>query len=328
MSQLSLTLACADYDRIQALADGSVQPNGIDLNVLKLPPDEIFRRMLQNREFDVSELSASNYLMAKDQGTHGFTALPVFLSRTFRHPSIYIRTDSGISGPEHLRGKRIGVPEYHVTALVWVRGMLQHQYGIHPFEIEWFWGGVDAPGSRQGRIAMALPPGIRLTAIGEDQSLNGMLKEGEIDAIISPRAPASFLKGESHMTRLFPDYKAAETDYYRQTGIFPIMHFVVIRDEILERHPWTALNLFQAFLQAKEKAYRNLEQIGSLRVMLPWLADELEQTKRLMGPDYWSYGIARNKAVLETLIRYSFEQGLIRREIPLAELFAHSTLAT
>jgi len=326
MTKLSLSFACADYDRTQALVDGSVKAEGIDLNVLKMAPDEIFYRMMRHEEFDMSELSASSYLIAKDQGLPKFTALPVFLSRTFRHSSIYVHRDGGIANPEQLRGKRIGVPEYHVTALVWVRGMLQHQYGIHPSEMEWFWGGVDAPRQKAERVSIELPAEIRLSAIGNEQSLNQMLLDRKIDAIISPRAPIGFLKGAGEIARLFEDYKAEEMNYYRETGIFPIMHVVAVKDDLLEKHPWIAMNLYQAFMQAKQKAYQNLSQIGSLRVTLPWLAAEVEQTRRIMGEDFWSYGIGKNRVVMETLIRYAHEQGIISRSMALDEIFAGPTL--
>ncbi|WP_256761962.1 ABC transporter substrate-binding protein [Cohnella sp. WQ 127256] len=326
MPKLELNFACADYDRTQALADGSVKANGIELNVLKLPPDEIFFRMMQNEEFDMSELSVSSYLIAKDRGTPRFTALPVFLSRTFRHSSIYVHRDGGILSPEQLRGKRIGVPEYHVTALVWVRGLLQYEYGIHPSELDWYWGGVDTPRRKPERVSIELPNDIRLTAIAPEQTLNQMLQDGQIDAIISPRAPAGFLQPSGKIVRLFEDYAAIEKQYFQKTGIFPIMHVVVVKDEILQRNPWAALSLYHAFVQAKEKAYDNLHQIGSLRVTLPWLAEEVASTEQLMGRDFWPYGIERNRTALDALISYSHEQGLIHRKHPLEELFAKSTL--
>lgn len=326
MSELPLTFACGDYDRIQALADGTVKPLGLDLNCLKMPPEDIFFRMMRFEEFDVSELSASSYLIAKDRGHPKFMAIPVFPSRTFRHSAIYIHKDAGILKPEDLRGKRIGVPEYHVTALVWVRGLLQYEYGIHPSEINWYWGGVDAPKKQGARVNIQLPADIRLEAIGSDQSLNQMLLNQELDVIISPRAPAGFANGTGLIARLFEDYAAAEKLYYEKTGLFPIMHVVVIKEHILDKHPWVAANLFQAFMQAKEKTYEALNQVGSLRVTLPWLASELEQTKRLMGADFWPYGIEKNREALDTLIQYAYEQGIISRKIPIEELFAPFTV--
>lgn len=325
MKKLALTFACADYDRTLALTDGSVQPNGIELNVLQLPPDEIFFRMMNGEEFDMSELSAASYLIAKDKGKPRFTALPVFLSRTFRHSSIYIHRSGKIRTPEELHGMRIGVPEYHITALVWVRGWLQDEYGIQPSEIDWYWGGVDTPRTKPGRVSIELPSDVRLTAIASNQTLNQMLLEGEIDAIISPRPPLAFVQKQGDVIRLFPDYRKAEKEYYEKTGLFPIMHVVAIKDELLERYPWIALSMLEAFLAAKKKAYEKLDQIGSLRVTLPWLAAEVEETKALMGEDFWPYGVKKNEAALQALIRYSHEQGLIRRAPALEELFAKST---
>ncbi|MFD0678546.1 MULTISPECIES: ABC transporter substrate-binding protein [unclassified Paenibacillus] len=325
MSDLILSFACADYDRTQALANGSVKPAGIDLNYLKLPPEEVFFRMMRYEEFDMSELSASSYLIAKDRGYPKFTAIPVFPSRTFRHSAIYIHKDAGINKPEDLRGKRVGVPEYPVTALVWVRGLLQHEYGVHPSDMEWYWGGVDAPKRQGERVSIELPANIKLEAIGSAQTLNQMLLDKQIDAIISPRAPSAFVKGSSQVIRLFSDYVSAEKNYFQKTGIFPIMHFVVIKDEILEKHPWVAMSMLQAFIRAKELNYESLGQIGSLRVTLPWLAAELEQTKQLMGNDFWPYGMEKNRKALETLVTYAYEQGLIKRQLKVEELFTKST---
>lgn len=326
MSELPLTFACGDYDRVQALTDGTVKPQGIDLNCLKLPPEDIFFRMMRFEEFDVSELSATSYLIAKDRGYPKFTAIPVFPSRTFRHSAIYVRPEADIREPKDLKGKRVGVPEYHVTALVWVRGMLQHEYGVHPSEISWYWGGVNTPKPQGARVNIQLPKDIRLEAIGSDQSLNRMLLSGELDAIISPREPVGFRETTGRIVRLFEDYVAEEKRYCAATGIFPIMHVVVIKDAVLDKHPWVAMNLQQAFIQAKEKTYEALNQVGSLRVTLPWLASEVEHTKNLMGADFWPYGIAKNRRPLETLIKYAYEQGIISHKMPIEELFAPSTI--
>jgi 4,5-dihydroxyphthalate decarboxylase len=326
MSDLFVSFACADYDRMQALTDGTVKPKGINLNYLKMPPEEIFFRMMRYEEFDMSELSAASYLIAKDQGHPKFTAIPVFPSRTFRHSAIYVHKDAGIHKPEDLHGKKVGVPEYPVTALVWVRGLLQHEYGVHPSDMCWYWGGVDVPRRQVERVSVELPDDIKLEAIGSDQTLNQMLLDKQIDAIISPRAPSAFVKGTDQIVRLFADYVSDEKEYFQKTGIFPIMHVVVIKDEILERHPWVALNMVQAFTQAKEKTYENLGQIGSLRVTLPWLAAELEQTKKVMGNDYWPYGLEKNRKTLEIMILYAYEQGLIKHKFNVEELFANSTL--
>jgi 4,5-dihydroxyphthalate decarboxylase len=281
--------------------------------------------MMRHQEFDVSELSLSSYLIAKDRGYPKFTAIPVFMSRSFRHSSIYIHQDSGIKEPQDLRNKRIGIPEYQLTACLWVRGILQHEYGVRPSEIEWYTGGEETPG-RVEKVKIELPPDIRIQPIKEDRTLNDMLKKGDIDALIAPRAPSSFLHGSTKVKRLFPDYPSVEQDYYRRTGIFPIMHVVAIKDEILDKHPWVAANLYQAFVAAKQKVYEGFRQTAALKVTLPWLNYEYERTKQLMGDDFWPYGLQKNRKTLEAAVAYSFEQGMIKRKWDLEDLFVTSTL--
>ncbi|TBL81228.1 ABC transporter substrate-binding protein [Paenibacillus thalictri] len=325
MKKLQLSLACWDYDRVQALIDGSVRPNGIELNFLKMPVEETFFRMMRHQEFDVSELSASSYLIARDRGFPNFTAIPVFPSRFFRHSGIYVNVNSGIDKPEDLKGKRIGLPEYQLTACVWIRGFLQNEYGVHPSEVEWFFGGQETPG-RIEKIKLELPSDIRLTPIGPDQTINQMLEDGELDAFIGPRAPSCFLNGSSRVKRLFANYVEVEKAYFQKTGIFPIMHVVAIRNEILEQHPWVAQNLYHAFVEAKNKVYEGFNQTAALKVTLPWLVSEIEQTKKLMGEDFWPYGLKENRATLEALTNYSYEQGLIKSKLSVEDLFVKSTL--
>jgi 4,5-dihydroxyphthalate decarboxylase len=325
LSKLSLSFACWDYDRIRAMTDGLVQVKGIDLNWLNLPVEETFWRMMRHQEFDVAELSLSSYLIAKDRGYPKFTAIPVFLSRCFRHSGIYIHVHSGIKEPQDLRGKRVGIPEYQLTACLWIRGILQHEYGVHPSEMHWLTGGEEMPG-RMEKVQLDLPPEIRIESIPEGWTLNEMLENGEIDALIAPRAPSCFLYGSPNVQRLFPDYVSVEKDYYRRTGIFPIMHVVAIRDDILEKHPWVAANLYQAFVAAKQKVYDDFRQTAALKVTLPWLISEWESTVELMGEDFWPYGLEKNRATLEAAVSYSYEQGLIKRRLDVRELFAASTL--
>ncbi|MCY9666810.1 ABC transporter substrate-binding protein [Paenibacillus alginolyticus] len=325
MNKLSLSFACWDYDRVQALIDGSVRPNGIDLTFLKMPVEETFFRMMRHQEFDVSELSASSYLLAKDRGYPNFTAIPVFPSRFFRHSGIYVNAHSGIQKPADLRGKRVGVPEYQLTACVWIRGFLQNEYGVPASDIHWFSGGQETPG-RIEKVKLDLPPDIRITPIAPHQTLNQMLEEGELDAFIAPRAPSCFLNGSPNVKRLFEDYASVEKDYFRKTGIFPIMHVVAIRDEVLEKHPWIAANLYQAFVEAKNKVYEGFNQTAALKATLPWLVPEIENTKKLMGDDFWPYGLEKNRTTLEALVQYSYEQGLIKNKLNVEDLFVKSSL--
>lgn len=326
MSDLKLTLACEDYDRTRALRDGSVKPEGINLNYLVLPVEEVFWRMLKYEEFDVAELSMGAFLVAAAQGRRPFMAIPVFPSRTFRHRCIFVHASSGIERPEDLRGKRVGVPEYTMTASVWLRGLLQHEYGVSPEEIHWLQGGEEQPG-RKDRVDFDPPPGIRLDVIPQDRTLNQMIESGEIDALMSPRMPTCFLRGAPQVRRLFPDFKQVEMDYFHRTGIFPIMHVIVIRREIYDANPWVAQSLFKAFCEAKDLCFSRLYDTNILRISLPWSAAEYEETRALMGEEYWPYGYFANRQVLETLHGYLLEQGLIKHKLELAKLFAPNTLA-
>ncbi|MBI2359093.1 MAG: ABC transporter substrate-binding protein [Deltaproteobacteria bacterium] len=325
MADIKLTLACEDYDRTRALRDGSVKPDGIEINYLALPVEEIFWRMLRYQEFDVAELSLGAFLVAAARGHRPFIAIPVFPSRTFRHRCIFINTASGITKAEDLKGKRVGVPEYTMTAAVWLRGLLQHEYGVLPQEIVWFQGGEEEPG-RKDRVDFDLPPGIRLEVIAHNRTLNEMIESGEIDVLMSPRMPSCFRRGSPRVRRLFPDFKRVEMDYFRRTRIFPVMHGIAMRMDLHEKHPWVAQSLFKAFSEAKDRCFQEIYDTNVLRRSLPWEAAEYEETTELMGPDYWPYGFAANRHELETLHSYLLEQGLIKQKLDLEKLFAPSTL--
>ncbi|MCL6592535.1 MAG: ABC transporter substrate-binding protein [Alicyclobacillus sp.] len=325
MSKVELSFACWNYDRIQPLLDGTVQVRGVNLHYLNQEVEETFWRMMRHQEYDVAELSLSSYLIAKDRGIPEVTAIPVFMSRSFRHSGIYIHKGSGIERPEDLKGKRIGLPEYQLTACLWIRGILQDEYGVHPASVQWLTGGEETPG-RIEKVKLDLPPDIKIQPIGPTQTLNEMLESGEIDAMIAPRAPSSFLNGSPHVDRLFPNYVEVEQEYFRKTGIFPIMHVVAFRNDVLEKYPWVAMNLYEALERAKELVYEGLRQTAALKVTLPWVHAEVERTRALMGEDFWPYGVEKNRKTLETAIRYSYEQGLIRRPLSVEELFVTSTL--
>ncbi|WP_102348645.1 ABC transporter substrate-binding protein [Bacillus sp. Marseille-P3661] len=324
-NNLELTFACWNYDRISALTNGTVSPKGIDLRWLNLPVEETFFRMMRNQEFDVAELSLSSYLLAKDRGFPNFTAIPVFMSRSFRHSGIYINVNSGINSPEDLKGKRVGIPEYQLTACLWIRGILEHEYDVKPSDMFWLTGGQETPG-RIEKFKLDLPSDVHIEPIGETQTLNAMLESGEIDAFIAPRAPSSFLKSSPNVKRLFENYEVVEKEYFSRTGIFPIMHVVAIKDEILERNPWVAANLYQAFVQAKNEVYEGFKQTAALKVTLPWLQSELERTKAIMGEDFWPYGFANNIKTIEAAIQYSYEQGMIKNKLNAEDLFAKTTM--
>ncbi|MBI4322138.1 MAG: ABC transporter substrate-binding protein [Chloroflexi bacterium] len=325
MSKLHLTFACGEYDRTLALKDGSIQPEGIDINYITMGPEEIFWRMLRYEEFEASEMSFSSYLLERARGKTRLVALPVFVSRVFRHGYIFINTESGILRPEDLVGKRVGVPEYQMTAALWQRGFLQHDYGVSPDKVLWLTGGLEQPG-RKEKLELHLPPGIRVETIPEDKSLSSMLASGEIDALCGARPPSSFLKGSSKLRRLFPDYEAVELEYYRRTRLFPIMHTVVIREEVLEKHRWVADSLYKALCQAKDQCLEAMRNPGTLKYAIPWLIPEIERVRQVFGDDWWPYGVEANRPSLEAAVQYSYEQGLSETKLEVESLFPQSTL--
>jgi 4,5-dihydroxyphthalate decarboxylase len=325
MKKLRLTLACWDYDRTRALIDGTVRPDGIDLNYLALPVEETFFRMLRNREFDCSEMSLSSYCASLNAESPPFVAIPVFPSRFFRHSCIFVSARSGIRKPGELKGKRVGVPEYQMTAPVWIRGILSDDYGVKVTDVEHYSGGEEEPG-RDEKLKLDLPAAIRLKPIGATKTLSRMLAEGELDALVTARAPSTFHTQPDAVQRLFPDYVEVEKAYYRRTKIFPIMHTVVIRRELYQANPWVAQSLAKAFAKAKAKAYAAYDQTAAMPAMVPWLTAQIEEAKREMGPDWWPYGVAANRHVLDTFLRYHHEQGLSRRRLAPEELFAKETL--
>jgi len=319
MSKLRLTFACGPYDRTQALRDGTLAPEGIELVYLDLQPAEIFWRMLQYREFDASEMSLSNYTTLASRGDAPFIAIPVFPSRVFRHGYFFVNTDAGISRPGDLKGKRGGVPEFSMTAAVYMRGLLEHEYGVKPGDVEWVQGRAD-------RLGHALPKDIRLTQAPAGTELGDLLERGEIDFLMTANNPRSFRRGSTKVRRLFADYAAAEKDYFRRTRIYPIMHTVVIRRDIYERDPWVALALYKALCTAKDRCYHLLAEHGSPKVSSAWLQPLLEEERAIMGEDWFPYGIEKNRPSLEALLQYTHEHGLAARRMKIEELFAPSTL--
>jgi 4,5-dihydroxyphthalate decarboxylase len=324
MAKLELTLACWDYDRTRALMDGRVAIDGIELNYLNLPVEETFFRMLRYREFDVAELSLSSYTVSLFLENSPFIAIPVFPSRFFRHSCIYVNRNSGIREPQDLIGKRVGVPEFQMTAAVWIRGILSDEYHVPVSEVTYYTGGEEEPG-RPEKIALSLPPEIHVEPIGPTQTLSRALESGEIDALYTARMPSTYRNGSGPVRRLFEDYSAVERDYYLRTKIFPIMHTIAIRRDLYNRHPWVAQSLYKAFLQAQGEAYMALDNTAALKFMLPWLHEHVAETQQLMGNDFWPYGLAPNVSVLSTFLRYHHEQGLSPRRLTPRELFAPET---
>jgi len=321
---LQLSLAVGDYDRTRAIFDGRAPVEGCDITAVALVPEESFHRAFKFSEFDISEISLSSYLIQTARGEAHYLAIPAFVSRLFRHSGIYVRTDRGIARPQDLKGRTVGVPEYQMTAAVWIRGILEDEYGVKPGDIKWRYGGLEEAG-REERTRLRLPAEIDYAAIPRDRTLAEMLATGEIDALVGARAPSCFLAGAPHVGRLFADYPAVELAYFQKTRIFPIMHAIGIRRALLERHPWLAVSVYKAFLKAKELAVDELGQIGHLAATLPWAVAEYDRTRKAMGEDYWSYGVAANRHVLETVMRYSVAQGLSARALGVEEMFAPST---
>ena len=325
MAKLALTLACWGYDRTRALIDGRVRPDGIDLNVLDLPVEETFFRMLRHREFDAAEMSLSSYVVSLARPEPAFVAIPVFPSRCFRHSCIFVNAASGIREPRDLAGRKVGTPEYQMTAPVWIRGILADDYGVPVEGVLYFTGGEEEPG-RPEKLRLQLPDAIRVTPIGPAETLSAMLASGAIDALYTARTPSSFTAGDGRVRRLFDDYAAVEREYFRRTRIFPIMHTVVIRRDVYERHRWVAQSLFKAFRAAQQHAYAALTQTAALHAMLPALVAHVEDARREMGDDWWPYGLERNRDTLATFLRYAHEQGLAPRRFAPEELFAPETL--
>ncbi|HEY4404033.1 MAG TPA: PhnD/SsuA/transferrin family substrate-binding protein [Xanthobacteraceae bacterium] len=321
MPNLKLTLACWDSDRTRPLIDGRVRPEGIDLDIKVLRPRQTFQRMLDDQEFHVSELSLASYAALKGRGACPFVAIPVALSKIFRHSCIYVRTDAGIAAPADLKGKRVGTSQYSATALVFMRGLLQHEYGVAPSALHWFMGGLNTF-TEQPLIPLNLPKDVRLDFLPAGKTLEGLFDAGELDALLSIYIPSLFRTGSPRIARLFPNFKQVEQDYYRRTRIFPIMHIVVLREDVYQEHPWAARSIYQAFAAAKELAVAGLHDSDALQLALPWLLDHVEEAWRVFGKDFWSYGLEPNRPTLAALGRYVHEQGLSPRVVSPDELFA------
>jgi 4,5-dihydroxyphthalate decarboxylase len=319
INQVALTAALCDYEHVRDLAQGRVIADGIRLTCLSLPVEEIFYRFLMFQEWDVSELSMAKYVAMRAAGDERFMALPVFPSRVFRHSSLYVRTDGPVRSIGDLAGRRVGLPEWAQTAAVYSRGFLAHQFRLDLVSIDWVQAGVNDPG-RKEKVELTLPPGIRLTPV-PDRSLNDMLLAGEIDAVLAARPPAAFSAGDPRIRRLFEDSQKVEEAYYRDTGIFPIMHTVVIRKEVLDSHPWVAANLFKAFEEARQRSIaRVLDDTVSL-IPIPWGSEYAKRGGQLFGEDYFPYGIEANRRTLSAFLGYAHEQGVCRRLLEVEELF-------
>lgn len=325
MANLNLSIAVGNYDRTRPLMDGEVKIEGVDPTFLNLEPEEIFFRAFRHAEFDVCEMSMSSTVVQTVNGTSDYVAVPVFPSRAFRHTGIYIRTDRGINSPQDLKGRRIGIPEYQLTACVWIRALLQDEFGVKPSDVTWVRSGIESAG-RPEKIKLDLPSDVVMIAPETPKSLSQLLVDGEIDAIVAPRPPSCFEQGLPNIGWLFPDPMAAAQQYYKNTGIFPIMHLLGVRRDLVEEHRHLPASLLKAFTKAKDLAVERLIDNSATKVTLPWVEEQVAKVQELMGKDYWSYGVEPNRALLETFLRHHHEQGLSSRQLSVEELFYPTTL--
>ncbi|MGH9643467.1 MAG: ABC transporter substrate-binding protein [Terriglobales bacterium] len=325
MAKLPIVMACGAYDRVQALANGEVAVAGCDVTVLNMGPEELFFRAFRGAEFDVCELSFSSYLVACETGSSPYIAIPVFPSRMFRHSAIYVRADRGIDSPRDLKGKNVGVPEYQMTAALWVRGLLEDEYGVSPADLRWHAGGLHEP-NRKDKVKLTLPPSISLRSIDAEDTLDNLLVRGDLDALIAPRVPNSFARANPVVRRLFPNYGEMSKAYYQKTGLYPIMHVIGIRRSLVEKHAWLANSVFDAFDRAKEIALDALRDTTALKVSLPFLDAEMDETFALMGKDPWPYGVDPNRKTIETMLDYAHRHGTTERRLRVEEIFAPTTV--
>lgn len=326
MGKLQLSVAMGDYDRTRALFDGRVQIDGVDPVYMLLNPEEMFFRSMRSVDFDITELSLSSYLVRLARGDCPYVAVPVFLSRAFRHTSIYVRKDR-VKRPEDLKGRRVGLPEYQLTAIVWARSILQDDHGVKPSDITWVRGGIDTPG-RPEKVKLQLPSDVHVEPAPEGTTISQLLDRGEIDGFIAPRPPSRFALANRNVGWLFDDPTAAAKDYFRRTGVFPIMHVAAIRKELAERHPWLPVAVLKAFSQAKAAALDLLSDTSATKVTLPFVEEQLKSARETLGEDFWAYGVEPARRTLETFLKHHHAQGLSSRLVGLEELFHPATYET
>lgn len=319
MAALQLSMAVGAYDHLRDLVNGRVRPEGIDLTAMELSVEEIFFRTFSFQEWDIAEFSMAKYVSMTGKGGAPFRAIPVFPSRVFRQSAFYVATASNIRSAQDLAGKRVGIPEWSQTAGIYARAFLQHQCGVRLADIHWVQAGVNEAG-RKEKVSLSLPDGIKVEAIS-DRSLNQMLLAGDLDAIITAREPEGFVAGHPAIARLWPDYRVVEETYYRETGIFPIMHVIVIRDEVLNRAPWVAMNLLRAFEEAKANGLRRLSTIVNSPIAIPWSFHAYQLAQKVFGDDPWPYGLDANRSTLNAFLQYCHEQGVTQRRLSAEELF-------
>lgn len=326
MPTLTLDLGCGDYDIVRPLRDGAVRAEGMEINFVTINrPPEVHWRMGMHHEFDAAEMSFGSFVAGRARGDFPFVGIPAFVYRKFRHSCAYVNVNAGIDKPEDLKGRRVGVPEWQMTATVWLRGFLQDDYGVRPSDVHWLTGGLESS-ERKEKVALSLPPEITIENIASGKTLSDMLVSGEVDALLTAQVPAPYVKRLPQVRRLFADTRQAEADHFRRTGIFPIMHVMIIREEFYRRHPWVAQSLYKALLDAKAQCIDALFKNDAIHSVLPWAGPHAEEVRKLMGQDFWPYGVEANRKTLEIFLRYSFEQGLTTRLLNVGELFTKETV--
>jgi 4,5-dihydroxyphthalate decarboxylase len=318
MTDIPITIASGDYDRTRALKDGRVRIAGCEVTYSNVEPNQLFKRILRAPEFDVSEMSFSTYIVQREQGKGAYTAIPVFLSRAFRHSAIFVRTDRGIRTPADLKGKRVGTPEYFSTMLAWLRGLLSDEYDVKPSDLFWHIGGQEQPAPVASELSVI--PGVSIQSIPSGKTLSGMLADGDIDALFAARPPSCFQRTPD-VARLFPDYRPIEQAYFKKSGIYPLMHAVGIRNSLIEAQPDLPSAIYDGFLRAKELAVADLERLAAFAITLPWVEAEYRATQAVLGQDIWPYGVSENARAVATLCRYLHEQGFTNRTMTANELF-------
>ena len=321
MPDLELTAAFGDYDRTNILKMGAVRPEGVNLRVLSLPPAEIFFRMCRYQEFDLSEMSMGAHMFLLGEGNSPFVGMPAFPSRVFRHSMVYANTDSGVDEVADLNGKRVAIREWGMTAVVWIVGILAEEYGLDVGSVDWV-------AAIEPRVPIPMPPGARIRYMKPGQTVSNMLDSGEVDGALIHQVPECFAKGSPSVKRLFPDYKAAETAYYKRTGVHPMMHCVVLRRDVHEQNPWALGSIYQAMCEAREKTLELLSDNGALSAMIPFLPAVMDETREIFGDDFWPYGVEANRASLEKLLSYAHAQRLTPGPLEVADLFGESVRNT
>ena len=325
MAVLQLDLGCGDYDIVRPLRDGMVRAEGMEINFITINrPPEVHWRMGIHNEFDAAEMSFGSFVAGKGRDDFPFVGIPAFVYRKFRHSCAYVNVDAGINRPEDLKGRRVGVPEWQMTATVWLRGFIQDDFAITPRDMHWFTGGLESS-ERKEKVFLILPPEIKIENIPAGKNLSDMLVTGEIDALLTAQVPLPYVKRVPQVKRLFTNPRQAETEHFRRIGIFPIMHVMVIREEFYRRHPWIAQSLYKALLESKNHCIEAIYRNDAIHSALPWTGQHADEIRELMGKDFWPYGVEANRNALETFLRYSIEQGLTAKKLTVEELFSKET---